>query len=472
MCRNGPEQIRVGGQVAHAREAPDVKEDVGLVRDGVGHDGARADAGRGFTTFRARTRAVCGERDGLRVVVVHDHCQLAREVACGAGTHIRCAPMTREAALLFFLCGALGCAHTASEDAARRLELTKIDPASEPMPPRDPVPHGREQLDTEFYLGSHDQEFAQFQAFAQQIKQIQTQLAGKHAQPMGRGFHAKAHGCLHGELRLRPDRDPRTRFGIFGGETRQWPMWARFSNGVGFRQGDKELDARGFAVKVMGVPGDKYASDEESTQDFLMTNSPTPVGKDAVEFMKFAHANAKGQASAIGFLLGHPRTAGPALTKTGAIDSMVTAQYWSGSAFHLGAHQAVKFTVKPCEGTGKRKPSRKSPDYLRADLVNAARVGICMTFYVQFQTDSQQTPIENASNEWTEKESPLVPVADIVLPAQTFDTDEQTQACEALAFSPWHAIAAHKPMGHINRARLFVYDASRANRKGGGEPKP
>ena len=35
----------------------------------------------------------------------------------------------------------------------------------------------------------------------------------------------------------------------------------------------------------------KYLEDESETQDFLMTHTPTPVGKTAEELMKLAHAN-------------------------------------------------------------------------------------------------------------------------------------------------------------------------------------
>jgi catalase len=356
------------------------------------------------------------------------------------------------------------CAH--ANDAARRLEIAKIDPNSEPAPPKPAPADHLEQLDTEFYLGTADDEQQQFLGFAEQIQGLQAKISTERHQPMQRGFHAKSHGCLRGALKLRADRDPRTRFGVFANDG-ALPLWVRYSNGVGWKQADDERDARGMALKLVGIPGQKYLDDEKETQDFLMTNSPTPVGRDAVEFMKFAKANARGRAAGIGFLLGHPRTAGPALIRTSPIDSMVTAQYWSGGAYHLGAHQAVKFTAKPCEGTKPRKTSRKNPDYLAADLADAAKAGMCMTFYVQFQADSADTPIENASHEWTEKKAPLVPVGDIVMPPQAF---ADQQFCDALAFSPWHSIAAHKPMGHINRARRWVYAASQKKRPVGTEP--
>jgi hypothetical protein len=38
------------------------------------------------------------------------------------------------------------------------------------------------------------------------------------------------------------------------------------------------------------------------------------------------------------------------------------------------------------------------------------------------------------------------------------------EECEAMAFSPWNALAEHRPMGGINRLRRAVYLASQARR--------
>lgn len=325
-------------------------------------------------------------------------------------------------------------------------------------------------MNTEYFLGTEADEKAQFAEFARQIQGIQDRAASERGQPLQRGFHAKAHGCLTGELQLDRRRDPRTRYGVFADDSKPQRVIVRFSNGVGWKQSDNELDARGMAIKVLDVPGPKYLPDEQTTQDFLMTNTPVPVGADAIEFMKFAHANAKGRLPGIVFLIGHASTAGEALSRTTAVDSMVTERYWTGGTFHLGAHQAVKVSSRPCDLHMVREPKRDSDDYLHADLVAAAREGICMQLYVQFQTDPERTPIENSSKIWEETDSPLVAVGKVVMPPQAIDDPARKQACDQLSFSPWHAMPAHKPMGHINRARRYVYDASRAHRKGGGEP--
>src|SRR5262249_1245854 len=101
-------------------------------------------------------------------------------------------------------------------------------------------------------------------------------------------------------------------------------------------------------------------------------------------------------------------------------------------------------------------------------LALAAKEGICMRFFVQFQTDPDKTPIEDSSVVWEEADSPPVPVAKVVMPPQDVTTFAR-EACDQLSFSPWHAIPAHKPMGHINRAGRYVYNASRFRRSGGGE---
>ena len=69
-----------------------------------------------------------------------------------------------------------------------------------------------------------------------------------------------------------------------------------------------------------------------------------------------------------------------------------------------------------------------------------------------------------------ESVSPELAVARITLPAQDFDNPERDAFCDDLFFNPWHGISAHQPMGHINRARRHLDEASRAERGGEGEP--
>jgi hypothetical protein len=344
--------------------------------------------------------------------------------------------------------------------------LHALPPDAQPALPVDPPADGKLAFNTEYWLGSRDEEMRLIQSFGERIQAIQKQVAQHKGTMLGRGFHQKSHGCLRGELRLSEQRDPRTRFGVFASEYSSWPVIVRYSNGVGWTQPDNELDARGMAVKLLGVPGEKYLDDEKLTQDFLLTNSPTPVGKDAIEFMSFAQANVDGRLPGVFFLLGHLRT-GNALFRTGAIESTVNETYWSGGPIHLGAHQAAKFSTTPCASQKKRGQKNKGDDYLAKDLADAASTGICATLRAQFQWDPIEMPIENSSIIWDEKISVPVRIGELVLPPQGLMPQH---ACDALVYHPWHSIAAHKPMGNHNRARRVVYSASQALRPRGGEP--
>src|SRR5580704_9179571 len=144
-------------------------------------------------------------------------------------------------------CWSLACSHP------ERVSAPTVAPDAEPAEPLDWS--GQEAMNTEFYIGTRDEEAAEFQRFAREINEIQEKQSKDHSQPIQRGFHAKAHGCLFGHMDLLPERDPRTRFGIFAERFASHPVWVRFSNGVGWSQADNKNDARGMAVKAMNIEG-------------------------------------------------------------------------------------------------------------------------------------------------------------------------------------------------------------------------
>jgi hypothetical protein len=66
--------------------------------------------------------------------------------------------------------------------------------------------------------------------------------------------------------------------------------------------------------------------------------------------------------------------------------------------------------------------------------------------------------VEDSMTEWKEDQAPFYKVATIHIPKQVFDTSEQNKFCENLSFTPWHALAEHKPLGGINRMRKIIYE--------------
>ncbi|MBV9748664.1 MAG: hypothetical protein JO157_07610 [Acetobacteraceae bacterium] len=80
---------------------------------------------------------------------------------------------------------------------------------------------------------------------------------------------------------------------------------------------------------------------------------------------------------------------------------------------------------------------------------------------VQLCRDLEAMPIEDASVPWPEDKSPYVAVARISVPPQEAWSEARSAAVDdGLAFSPWHGLAAHRPIGSIMRARKDAYARS------------
>ena len=96
---------------------------------------------------------------------------------------------------------------------------------------------------------------------------------------------------------------------------------------------------------------------------------------------------------------------------------------------------------------------------------------------MQLCTDLEAMPIENAKTVWPEDLSPYVTVARIRVAPQVAWSEARSRAIDdGLAFSPWHGLAAHRPLGSVNRLRRRAYEMSRqfrsrANRQPIEEPR-
>jgi hypothetical protein len=90
---------------------------------------------------------------------------------------------------------------------------------------------------------------------------------------------------------------------------------------------------------------------------------------------------------------------------------------------------------------------------------------ILFEFQVQLRTSERTMPIEDASIEWPESESPYRTVAHLLLPRQEIASLRQEDAYQNLSFNVWHALAAHRPLGGINRVRRSAYALSSAWRR-------
>jgi hypothetical protein len=216
------------------------------------------------------------------------------------------------------------------------------------------------------------------------------------------------------------------------------------------------------AIKLLGVTGWKLLDGEEAseTQDFLLMSHDRFFVRNVQEFGGFTRAVTSG--TVLKYLLGRPFMALRMMKALGKHSSPLEIPYWSVVPYLLGP-RAIKYKLRPTSADKTPIPSNPSPDYLRDALWKRLASGpVSFDFMVQVQTDPKKMPVEDPVVAWSEKESPFVKVATLVIPSQKLGDAAvsalQRQA-EAMAFNPWRCLPAHRPLGGLNRARRQVYRA-------------
>ena len=299
-----------------------------------------------------------------------------------------------------------------------------------------------------------------------------------------RGVHAKGHGLIKGRLEIADGLTREFAQGI-AAKAGTYDVVMRFSTNPGDILDDSVSTPRGLAVKVIGVEGERLHGAEGTSQDFVMANSPAFVAPDAAAFQKNLKLLAattdtpqvfKKGLSAL--LRGVEATLESVGTKSATVVALggqpathiLGETFFSQVPLRWGDYVA-KVSVDPSSPalralTGESVALSSSPNALR-ELVETffTDQGGEWDLKVQLLTDPESMPIEDASVPWPEDKSPYITVGRITVPAQDSWSAESVRGIdEGMAFSPWHAIVAHQPLGSIMRARRAVYPVSAAFR--------
>lgn len=274
-----------------------------------------------------------------------------------------------------------------------------------------------------------------------------------------RQVHNKMHGCLKAEFIVAKDLPPNLKVGIFK-EEKSFQTWLRFSNGQTRINKDQSPDTRGLAMKLMGVSGEKLLeyNEKDNTHDIILASGPTFFSKDIYDFQGLLRATIRGKVSIILYLITHWPLAYRVFFKVfNRCKHPLAIDYFSTSPYRFGNDStAVKYHTKLSSGK-LEYTDHKDPDFLKKNLITTLKqTEIYIDFYVQFQTDAEKMPIENAIIAW---DSPFHKVATIRIPAQEFDTPMQRETGENLTFNIWRCLAEHRPLGGFNRCRKRVYEA-------------
>jgi catalase len=279
--------------------------------------------------------------------------------------------------------------------------------------------------------------------------------------PRRRFNQARATGCPDAEFTVLDGLPADRRVGLFA-VPRTYQAAIRFANASS--ESDRERDIRGMAIRVSPVVGENLTPGA-TVQDIVLNSHPVMVAANPKEFLALMRANEAGGFQRALYFLSHPKAARIGLAARANPTCHLDIPYWSTTPYRFGANRAVKYIVRPTSPVTSPKPATLTDSYLRDALRARLNSGdATFDFLIQFQTDSRRTPIEDATVEWKEEDSPGHRVAQIRIPRQQFEDPARVARFEQMAFNPWHCLAEHRPLGSMNRARREIYQAMAAFR--------
>lgn len=296
-----------------------------------------------------------------------------------------------------------------------------------------------------------------------------------------RAVHAKAHGFAKGTLTVKDDLPADLAQGLFARPGR-YEAVLRLSTNAGDILDDSISLPRGLALKVLGVEGERLPGSEgDTTQDFIMVNGPVFAAPDAKGFLKNLTLLSKttdvaeGGKKALSAVLQATNTAltavgieSPTIQQLGGAPQVhpLGETYWSQTPYRFGDYVA-KWQLVPVspELTARTKEIidvAGRPDAIREEVRRGLiEGGGTWELRVQLNTDLEAMPIEDATKQWDEEQSPFRTVATLEVPAQiAWEHGASDRLDDRLSFNIWHGLAAHRPLGGINRARNDPYRKS------------
>ena len=297
-----------------------------------------------------------------------------------------------------------------------------------------------------------------------------------------RAVHAKAHGYLKTRFEVLPDLAEPLAQGLFASPG-VYDAVMRFSTTPGDVLDDSVSVPRGVALKVLGVPGARLpGSETDTTQNYVLGNSPSFQVGTAAAFLKqlkllaATTGRAEPAKKAVSVV---SRNANEALSKIGLKSATLTTlagqattellgdSFYSQGALLHGAYYA-KVVVAPVSSelvalSGRPLDLIGHPDAI-GEAVQRHFVDLPAVWElrVQLGVGPDAMPVEDAAKQWSEDDSPYLPVARITAaPQETWSDALWAEIEDGLAFNPWIGLAAHRPLGSIMRARKPAYAATR-----------
>jgi hypothetical protein len=289
--------------------------------------------------------------------------------------------------------------------------------------------------------------------FTEQIVALQSKINRRNGK--GRAFHRKPIAGLRGTLQV-PELLPEyASQGLFA-KPGTYEALVRMSNGSVVPQPDALPDIRGFAISVRGVQGAGALAATTDRQDFLLINFPNFGFEDSRDFADIVGPAAKGQMALLRFLFGkYGPIRGPlemarlVAAQSRPFSGFATSSFHSCAPVAWGPY-AAQVHLEPAGAARNLLAFRDFGSDVRSRLERGP-----LTWHVraQFYTDDRNTPIEDGRVTWKGEK----------ITVGTLTCDAVVDV-EADRFDPWNALADHRPLGEIMRARKVAYYPSYENR--------
>jgi len=308
-------------------------------------------------------------------------------------------------------------------------------------------------------------EARRFAGYARQFAELQARKSHKYGN--GRGLHRKQLTAARGQLQVLGDLPAFASHGLFA-QPAQYDVRVRLSNGGMDKASDRKPDIRGFSFSVLGVKGDSaLGNGPAKSQDFTLINQEKFAFPQSGEFVDFVVAASHGGGALIKFLVQRHGLLGAArqIAKTAKTFGRPFRGFAAHAVHSAGpiacGPYAVRVRLVPHVANGA--PVTQVQDDWNAEFSARLRQqDLVWDLQLQPFVDEATTPIEDASVDWP---TPYTTVARLTLPRQDPAADPALAAeVEAAVFDPWQALAAHRPLGDVMRARKVVYFESQKGR--------
>lgn len=309
-------------------------------------------------------------------------------------------------------------------------------------------------------------EAERFAAHGRRFVEMQRAKSARYG--TGRALHRKQQLGLTAQLEIDGNLPEPARHGLFA-RPGVYEARVRLSNGGPERAPDRVPDIRGFAVAVQGVQGEGALGGPTTEQHFLLINHDRLPFRSVDEFVDIAMAGARGPAALVGLLIRQHGVFG-GLREAGRLARIIGKPFsgFIGEPFNSVAPMAcgpylMRVRLAPAEPGA----SGGKQGWAGAMAARLRQGSLSYPLQLQFWTSERDTPLDDLTVAWPESVSPWVTVGRLVLAQQDVDSpagQALQQQMEAARFDPWTALAEHRPVGEVMRARKVAYFESQKAR--------